>query len=263
MTKAQYAIDGNPGKKWKVTSYMGWRIHPIHKDKRHHNGTDIWSSQEPCWIEAPYDGVVIAVGNNPAGFGNSVTLKHKIKGEWYTTLYAHMADGSVKVKKGQKIEAGSPLGKMGTTGMSTGKHLHWELHKGKVHTWNATGAGYIEPVKFFTHLIEWEKSIATAPVEAKPEDPIIPTPTHDEAGASTAAATQIVVEKPSTSAPKARATVKMGSNGVDVKYLQKKLKITADGDFGPNTNKAVIAFQENHDLKPDGIVGPNTWKAIG
>jgi murein DD-endopeptidase MepM/ murein hydrolase activator NlpD len=203
-SKAQYAIDGNPGKKWKVTSYMGWRIHPVLKEKKHHNGTDIWSSQEPCWIEAPYDGKVVAVGNNPSGFGNSVTLMHKIKGQWYTTLYAHMANGTVKVKKGQKIEAGTPLGKMGTTGMSTGKHLHWELHKGKQHIWSATGAGYIEPVKFFKRLIEWEKSIATAPVEAKPGDPIIPTPTHDEAGSEAAEASEnAIASAPTPAAPAA------------------------------------------------------------
>jgi murein DD-endopeptidase MepM/ murein hydrolase activator NlpD len=184
MSAAQYAIDGRPGKAWKVTSIMGWRIHPVTKTKKHHNGTDIWSSKEPCWIEAPYAGKVVAVGNNPSGFGNSVTLMHKIKGQWYTTLYAHMANGTVKVKKGQKIEAGTPLGKMGTTGMSTGKHLHWELHKGKQHTWNATGAGYIEPVKFFKHLIEWEKSIATAPVVTPPDAPVAPAPTHDNQGAA-------------------------------------------------------------------------------
>jgi murein DD-endopeptidase MepM/ murein hydrolase activator NlpD len=195
-SKAQYAIDGKPGKAWKVTSTMGWRIHPVTKTKKHHNGTDIWSGQEPCWIEAPYAGKVVGVGNNPAGFGNSVTLKHKIKGEWYTTLYAHMADGSVKVKVGQKVEAGQPLGKMGTTGMSTGKHLHWELHKGTQHTWNATGAGYIEPVKFFKHLIEWEKSIATAPVETPRDAPVAPIPTHDDAGAEAHALAEEVVAAP-------------------------------------------------------------------
>ena len=192
-SKAQQPIDGKLGKKWKVTSYMGWRVHPVLKEKKHHNGTDIWASAEPCWIEAPYAGKVIAVGNNPSGFGNSVTLLHKIKGQWYTTLYAHMANGSVKVKKGQKVEAGQPLGKMGSTGMSTGKHLHWELHKGRVHTWSANGAGFIEPVKFFKRLIEWEESIASAPIEAKPEDAVIPTPTHDENGAKTAEASQKVV----------------------------------------------------------------------
>jgi murein DD-endopeptidase MepM/ murein hydrolase activator NlpD len=138
---------------------------------------------------------------------------HKIKGQWYTTLYAHMANGSVKVKKGQKVEAGQPLGKMGSTGMSTGKHLHWELHKGRVHTWNATGAGYIEPVKFFKRLIEWEESIASAPIEAKPTDPVAPAPTHDEAGAKAQAVldkgtTPTAPAKPVAPAP---AVVKPGS----------------------------------------------------
>jgi murein DD-endopeptidase MepM/ murein hydrolase activator NlpD len=408
---AQYAIDGKPGKAWKVTSYMGWRIHPVHKEKKHHNGTDIWSSKEPCVIEAPYAGKVIAVGNNPSGFGNSVTLLHKIKGEWYTTLYAHMLNGSVKVKKGQKVEAGTALGKMGSTGVSTGKHLHWELHKGKAHTWSATGKGFIEPVKFFEALIKWEKSIATAPVEAKETDPVAPEPTHDAKGAAAAAKVEKVAEAPkaprfirpvnagisddfnahkarksvnpgtdyvvgigtpvvavadgvvvgtttsiagaggrmvfldtttdgynfdylhlsrvdvspgqavkqgqvlglsgasgkgsergygphlhlsarimgkhvagagnfdyeafllgqggATSAPTApaasgaRPVVKQGSKGADVKYLQNKLGITADGDFGPKTKAAVVAFQNKHGLVADGIVGPKTWKAVG
>jgi murein DD-endopeptidase MepM/ murein hydrolase activator NlpD len=112
-----------------------------------------------------------------------------------------MANGSVKVKKNQKVDAGTPLGKMGSTGMSTGKHLHWELHKGAVHTWNATGAGYIEPVKFFKNLIEWEKSIATAEVEAAPEDPTIPTVTYDTGK-------PVVVVDPDVAKPVAKPTVK-------------------------------------------------------
>jgi len=184
MTKAQYAIDGRPGNKWKVTSYMGWRIHPVHKDKRHHNGTDIWASAEPCWIEAPYAGKVVAIGNNPAGFGYSVTLMHKIDGKPYVTIYAHMANGSIKVKKGQKVEAGTPLGKMGSTGMSTGKHLHWELQKGRSLVWSANGKNFIEPVKFFKALIAKEKAIASAP-EVTPDDaPVAAAPTHDNKGAA-------------------------------------------------------------------------------
>jgi murein DD-endopeptidase MepM/ murein hydrolase activator NlpD len=60
-----------------------------------------------------------------------------------------------------------------------------------------------------------------------------------------------------------RATLKKGSKGADVKYLQGKLGITADGDFGPNTHKAVVAFQASKGLEADGIVGPKTWAAIG
>jgi hypothetical protein len=268
MAKAQYAIDGKPGKAWKVTSTMGWRIHPVTKTKKHHNGTDIWSSQEPCWIEAPYDGKVIGIGNNPAGFGNSVTLFHNIDGKPYVTLYAHMADGSIKVKKGQKVEAGTPLGKMGTTGMSTGKHLHWELQKGKAWVWNATGKNFIEPVSFFKALIAKEAAIATAPIETPPDAPVAPAPTHDDQGAAELAKTEAAAAVAAaavvpTAVPKARPAVKVGSKGIHVKYLQKKLGITADGVFGPDTKKHVMAFQEKNDLKVDGTVGPNTWAKLG
>lgn len=175
---AQFPIDGKLGKDWKVTSYMGWRIHPIKKVKKHHNGTDIWSKHEPCVIEVPYDGKVIKVGRNPSGFGNYVIIRHVIQGTTYVTLYGHMKDGSVKVKAKQVVTAGTAIGKMGTTGASTGKHLHWELQKGKNWVWSDTGKNFIEPVAFFTHLIAFEKTVATAPVEAHPDDPVQPAPVH-------------------------------------------------------------------------------------
>lgn len=181
MAKAQLAIDGKLGKDFKITSLMGMRIHPVTKEKKHHNGTDLWSSHEPCWIEAPYDGVVLEAKKSTApggGFGNFVILRHKIDGEWYTTLYAHLKDDSIKVKVGQKIEAGTPIGKMGTTGMSTGKHLHWELYKGKTHVWNATGKNYIEPVEFFSAIVAKEKIKSTAKVEATTDDIVAPAPVH-------------------------------------------------------------------------------------
>lgn len=266
---SQFPIDGKLGKAWKVTSTMGWRMHPIKKVKKHHNGTDIWAKAEPCWIEAPTHGVVINVGNNPNGFGNSVTLKHKIRGEWYVTLYAHMANGSIKVKKGQAVEPGTPLGKMGSTGLSTGKHLHWELQKGKKWVWNDNGKNFIEPVAFFDALIKWEKTIATAPVVAKPEDPVIPTVSF-ETGTPVVVSDPAAEVKPSVkpaapaspAAPAARPTIKVGSKGAHVKHLQKKLGITADGDFGPKTKTAVVAFQKKHGLPADGVVGPRTWKEI-
>ena len=60
-----------------------------------------------------------------------------------------------------------------------------------------------------------------------------------------------------------RPTIQLGSRGADVKYLQKKLGLTADGIFGNQTKKAVIKFQKAHGLTADGIVGPRTWAAIG
>ena len=189
MAKAQYPIDGKLGKDFKATSLMGMRIHPVTKQKKHHNGTDIWSKHEPCWIEAPYDAKVVFAGpsktknsdGSVGGFGYYVILLMKIDGKFYTSLFAHMQKGSLKVKAGQKIEAGTPLGKMGTTGMSTGKHLHWELRLGKTHTWDAMGKNYIEPIAFFKALIAKEKMIASAAVVATDNDPVADAPEHNEA----------------------------------------------------------------------------------
>ena len=184
MSKAQQVIDGVQGKDWKVTSLMGNRIHPVTKEPKHHNGTDIWSAQEPCWIEAPYDAVVVEARKSTAaggGFGNFVTLSHKIAGEDYVTVYAHMLDDSIKVTPGQKITAGTPLGKMGSTGMSTGKHLHWELQKAKKYAWNATGLNFIEPVAFFDALIKMEAIKGTAKDQTPLDAPAAPAPVHGKA----------------------------------------------------------------------------------
>ena len=209
MAKAQLPIDGKLGKDFKVTSLMGMRIHPVTKEKKHHNGTDIWSKHEPCWIEAPYDGVVLEAKKSTSpggGFGNFVILLHKIGGKQYTTLYAHMQDGTVKVKKGQKVEAGTPLGKMGTTGMSTGKHLHWELRLGKQHIWDAKGKNYIEPIAFFKALIAQEAAIATASVEATEDDVVAPAPVHGAKAAPASKAVPVVkpVAKPAAKKPAAK-----------------------------------------------------------
>lgn len=278
MAKAQFAIDGKLGKDFKVTSYMGMRIHPVTKQKKHHNGTDIWSPHEPCWIEAPYDGKVLEAKKSTAaggGFGNYVILLHKIDGKFYTTLYAHMQDGSLKVKKGQKIEAGTPLGKMGTTGMSTGKHLHWELRLGKQHIWDANGKNYIEPIGFFKALIAKEKAIASAAVVATEDDPVAEAPEHSEAQATTveearqAEKAAAKAETPKTTAVTTPVAIKnpgypghylqRGSTGDAVKFIQQQLHVKVDGDFGDKTHVAVEALQKKHGLLVDGIVGPKTW----
>ena len=186
MSKAQQVIDGVQGKDWKITSLMGNRIHPVTKEPKHHNGTDIWSPNEPCWIEAPYDAVVVEARKSTAaggGFGNFVTLSHKIAGEDYVTVYAHMLDDSIKVTPGQKITAGTPIGKMGSTGMSTGKHLHWELQKAKKYAWNDTGLNFIEPVAFFDALIKLEAVKGTAKDQTPADAPVAPAPVHGNAPA--------------------------------------------------------------------------------
>ena len=69
-------------------------------------------------------------------------------------------------------------------------------------------------------------------------------------------------DKPKKKKKTSYPTLKQGSHGEYVKILQKKLEITADGIFGPKTEKAVKKFQKAHKLKVDGIVGKNTWKKL-
>jgi murein DD-endopeptidase MepM/ murein hydrolase activator NlpD len=291
MAKAQFPLDGKLGKDWKITSEMGWRIHPVKKEKKHHNGADIIGlGKGPFYIEAPYAGKVLKATKSTApggGFGNYVVVYHKINGKHYTTLYAHLKDGSIKVKPGQKIEAGTVLGIMGTTGMSTGVHLHWEMWAGKTHGWSADGRGFVNAVKFFKALIAQEAELALAP-KATPEDaPATEEPEHTEEFANKVQA-KYEAEKaankapaPATPAPVATPVVKKaplapakpaltgelkkGSKGAAVKYLQTKLAVQGDqlGVFGENTHKSVAALQKKSGLKSDGIVGPLTWKALG
>ena len=119
MSKPQYPIDGTPGKDWRVTSHMGWRIHPVKKTRKHHNGTDIIGvGKGPFYIESALDGKVTHAGpskvkdskGEPGGFGYYVKVTSKVDGIWVSMLYAHLAKDSIQVKTGQKIKAGQVLG---------------------------------------------------------------------------------------------------------------------------------------------------------
>ena len=180
MAKTQYPIDGKKGKAWKITSPFGWRVHPIEKIKKHHNGDDIWGSNPKIYCEAWHDGTVVYAGTSKlknadgslGGVGYYVDLRCKIDGKWYTTRYGHMVEGSLKVKTGQKIEAGTILGIMGNTGASAGRHLHFEIVEGKVHRWDLNGKGFVSPIKFVEAVMEFEKLKASAP-DATPDDGVI------------------------------------------------------------------------------------------
>ncbi len=80
-------------------------------------------------------------------------------------------------------------------------------------------------------------------------------------GPAPAGPTQQASTAPSSSAV-ALPTLRRGSKGADVRILQQRLGITADGDFGPQTDAAVRAFQARNGLTVDGIVGRQTWAAL-
>jgi murein DD-endopeptidase MepM/ murein hydrolase activator NlpD len=182
MAKSQYPIDGKKGKAWKITSPFGWRVHPIEKIKKHHNGDDIWGSNPKIWIEAWHDGTVVYAGPSKlkkadgslGGIGYYVDIRSKINGKWYVTRSGHMEEGSLKVKTGQKVEAGMPLGIMGNTGASAGRHLHFEIVEGKTHRWDLNGKGFVSPIAFVEAIMAWEK-LKNSAKDITPDDGVVST----------------------------------------------------------------------------------------
>jgi len=116
-----------PLKGYRISSNYGWRTHPIFKRRKHHNGIDL-AAPYGTPITAAGAGVVIYAGRK-GGYGNMVMINH---GKGYATVYAHMS--SILVSNGQEVMEEQPIGKVGSTGISTGNHLHFEIRvNGKHH----------------------------------------------------------------------------------------------------------------------------------
>ncbi len=124
-----YTIDGNSLRKAflasplefsRMTSGFGGRMHPIAKQFRMHNGVD-YAAPTGTPIRSVGDGVVEFSGVQ-RGYGNSVEVKHR---DGKSTFYAHM--NTIAVRKGQLVEQGQNIGTVGSTGWSTGPHLHFEF----------------------------------------------------------------------------------------------------------------------------------------
>ena len=108
----------------RVTSPFGWRVHPIFKKKIFHSGID-YGVPYGTPIKASNAGQVIFSGWY-GGYGKVVILDHgSCTGQPTTTLYAHMSRQAVSV--GQSVTRGQVIGYVGSTGYSTGPHLHFEV----------------------------------------------------------------------------------------------------------------------------------------
>lgn len=103
-----------------VTSRFGNRYHPIYKEYRMHNGIDIGAKYGASVLAA--DGGVVIISTYSSSYGNYIVISH---GNGMTTLYAHLSVKSVK--EGAKVTQGQVIGKIGSTGASTGAHLHFEV----------------------------------------------------------------------------------------------------------------------------------------
>lgn len=105
----------------QITSYFGYRIHPITKRRSMHDGLDFGADRGTA-IKSAGSGIVTFSGTN-GGYGKTIVISH---GYGYKTVYAHNKFNLVAV--GDKIEKGQKIGEVGNTGRSTGPHLHFEVH---------------------------------------------------------------------------------------------------------------------------------------
>lgn len=119
-----------------ITSAFGWRIHPISGDQRFHSGTDIGAPLGTP-VVAAFAGRV-SISDFLGGYGLTVVLKHDDTQE---TLYAHLSE--LFVRPGDWIEQGEVIGRVGSTGNSTGPHLHFEFRQLTSEGWLAMDAGEV------------------------------------------------------------------------------------------------------------------------
>ncbi|NLY80173.1 MAG: peptidoglycan DD-metalloendopeptidase family protein [Lysinibacillus sp.] len=125
----------------RLTSGYGWRN--LGYGPEFHYGIDL-ANKAGTPIVASADGVVThasALGS----YGNVIMITHNIDGEIYTTLYAHLRAYNVSV--GDTVTQGQQIGEMGSTGRSTGPHLHFEIHTG---TWKGQKVGVQNPLRYIS-----------------------------------------------------------------------------------------------------------------
>jgi murein DD-endopeptidase MepM/ murein hydrolase activator NlpD len=120
----------------KISSKYGKRNHPVRKVSRHHSGIDL-ASPRGAHVRAVLEGLVV-FADEYKGFGKLVTVQHT---DGYTSLYGHLDE--IRVEPGDKVSAGQIVGRVGSTGLATGPHLHFEWR----HHHEA-----IDPLKVFPEL---------------------------------------------------------------------------------------------------------------
>ncbi|MGB4648930.1 MAG: peptidoglycan DD-metalloendopeptidase family protein [Acetivibrionales bacterium] len=124
MTKQKYvggSMTWPVPSSYRITSSFGMRKHPILRKNKMHTGVDI-GADKGASIVAANSGTVIMAHYDKNGYGNMVVIDH---GGGITTLYAHASKLLVKV--GDKVKSGQTIAKVGSTGLSTGNHLHFEV----------------------------------------------------------------------------------------------------------------------------------------
>ena len=119
-----------------ISSRFGERIHPITGELKKHNGMDIAANNGTAVYAA--DGGKVVLAEWYGGYGNCIMIDH---GNGYKTLYGHLS--YIGVKSGQTVTQGTTIGQVGSTGNSTGPHLHFEVY---------LNGGRIDPEQFYSGL---------------------------------------------------------------------------------------------------------------
>jgi murein DD-endopeptidase MepM/ murein hydrolase activator NlpD len=107
----------------RISSGFSMRMHPISGVWKQHKGVD-FAAPMGTPIRASGDGVIDFIGASTGGYGNMIVLKHWAN---YSTAYGHMSRFAAGLRRGEKVHQGDVIGYVGTTGWSTGPHLHYEF----------------------------------------------------------------------------------------------------------------------------------------
>jgi murein DD-endopeptidase MepM/ murein hydrolase activator NlpD len=111
----------------RISSPFGPRIAPCNGCSSDHDGVD-FNSGDGTPVMAVAAGTVISSTDAGGGYGVMIEVEHRIEGETIVSLYAHMGYGSRLVDVGDAVVAGQQIGSIGSTGQSTGAHLHLEMY---------------------------------------------------------------------------------------------------------------------------------------
>lgn len=107
---------------YRISSSYGWRVDPITRKYRFHSGIDL-AAELASTVHATADGKVIYAGRN-GGYGKCIIIRHSYG---FVSLYGHLS--AYYVLEGEKVKAGKVIGFVGSSGRSTGNHLHYEVRK--------------------------------------------------------------------------------------------------------------------------------------
>lgn len=113
---------------WVRTSPFGWRNDPITGERRFHAGSD-FAAADGTPIFAVMDGLVVRADYSDSG-GGVIVIEHTVQGERVASMYIHMWQTGIHVTEGESVTAGQHIGDVGSSGHSTGPHLHLEIHPG-------------------------------------------------------------------------------------------------------------------------------------